>query len=257
MPPYKKLNLIFSILLAGLIALDLSFSISNWWYVVLLALYLILHVAGSFILSAGFFLSVKSRGNRNEIKIALTFDDGPIPGNTDKVLDILKNYGVKATFFCIGWRIKESPELLKRIIREGHLVGNHTYYHKSIFGLLPAKSVSRELQDTDRQIEEIFGKKPRFFRPPYGVTNPMIANAVAAGNYTTIGWSIRSFDTIIKNPARLFKRVTTPITAGDIVLFHDYSDSMIKILPDFIQYVQQKGLQVIPLNELLNEEPYR
>ncbi|MBX2965381.1 MAG: polysaccharide deacetylase family protein [Cyclobacteriaceae bacterium] len=257
MPSYKKLNLIFFILLAGLVSYDLYSGIFILWYVVLVVIYVSLCVAGAFILSAGFFLPVKCRGNRSENKIALTFDDGPIAGQTERVLEILKAHQVQGTFFCIGSRINKNPNLLLQIKNEGHLIGNHTYNHKSTFGFLPAKSVSRELHNTDKQIEEIIGKKPRYFRPPYGVTNPMIAKAIAEGNYTTIGWSIRSFDTIIKDPVKLFSRVTAPLSSGDIILFHDYSNSMIEVLPKFIQYAKHKGMQFALLDELLNEKPYR
>ncbi len=257
MSPDKKLNAIFFILLAVLVAVDLGFGISFWWYGLVVAIYLSVCVAGSFLLAAGFFLPVTSHGSRAINKVALTFDDGPIRGQTDRILAILKEHQVQATFFCIGARVDENPELVLKIINAGHVIGNHTYYHKRSFGFLSTKKVARELQDTDMQIAEILGRKPRFFRPPYGVTNPMIAKAIAKGSYITIGWSIRSFDTIIKNPARLFRRVTAQLSAGDIILFHDYSNSMIEILPDFIQYIKQKGFQIAPISELLNEEPYR
>jgi len=257
MRPYKKLNFFFFILFTVLIAVDFGFGISIWCYGLVVTIYLSVCVAGSFLLSTGFFLPVTSHGNRAINKVALSFDDGPIRGQTDRILDILKAHQVHATFFCIGARVKENPELLLKIANAGHLVGNHTYYHKNTFGFLSTKKVARELHDTDMQIANILGKKPRFFRPPYGVTNPMIATAITTGNYIAIGWSIRSFDTIIKDPARLFRRVTAKLSAGDIVLFHDYSNSMIEILPDFIQYIKQKGFQIAPLNELLNEESYR
>ena len=257
MSRYKITNGAFLFLLAALVVTDIQVDISLLWYLVLALLYSALCAAGSFMLSAGFFLRARCRGDKTGKRIAITFDDGPVRGKTERILDILETYHVQAAFFCIGRQVDMNKDLLRRIDAAGHLAGNHTYHHKNTIGFFPRHKVVRELVETDTCIEQTIGKRPRFFRPPFGVTNPMIADAVAREDYQTVGWSIRSYDTVIKNPARLLKRITASLTPGDIVLFHDYCDGMISILPDFIEFVRRKGFEIVRLDELLNENAYR
>ncbi len=257
MSRHKKLNIVSILLLLVLIILDVVADISIGWYLLLALFYISINTIGSFVLSAEFFLPVKSIGNNFGKRIAITFDDGPIHGQTERILKILDQYQVKAAFFCIGNRMVKNAELVKQLDEAGHIIGNHTYYHKSTIGFMSRKKIADELYETDQQGEKITGRKLRFFRPPYGVTNPMIAKAVTNGHYLTIGWSVRSFDTIIKDPGRLMKRVTGSLTSGDIILFHDYSESMIEILPACIEFAFKNGFEIVRLDELLNETPYR
>jgi peptidoglycan/xylan/chitin deacetylase (PgdA/CDA1 family) len=98
--------------------------------------------------------------------------------------------------------------------------------------------------------------KPRFFRPPYGVTNPNLARAIRKGSYVTMGWSVRSFDTITPDTEKLFNRVTKQLKGGDVILFHDYCESTIAILPRLLDHINNIGLKVVRLDELLNEKGY-
>jgi len=111
----KKVNILFSIILAGLLLFDWGNLVSPWWYAVLLLIYLNIHAYGASVLSAQFFLPVKFQGDAQSKKIAITFDDGPIPVMTEKILDILKSYKVPAAFFCIGNRVDDYPNLAKQI----------------------------------------------------------------------------------------------------------------------------------------------
>lgn len=224
-----------------------------WAYGVAIVLYVALQVYGSIRLSAQFFLPVRSSGTGG---VALTFDDGPIQGKTEKILDILKAHQVPAAFFCIGHRVKENPAITERIHREGHLLGNHSYWHGKMFDLQSPAMIAQELEQTDAAICDSTGFTPRFFRPPYGVTNPMVASAVKAGNYVTIGWSVRSFDTMIKDSTKLMQRITASLKAGDVILFHDYSDSMLEILPALLEHISTLGLKIVRIDELLNEKAY-
>ena len=96
---------------------------------------------------------------------------------------------------------------------------------------------------TDNAIKNITGIKPRFFRPPYGVINPNVKKAIVNGNYIPLGWSMRSYDTMIKDEQKLLQRITRSIKPGDIFLFHDTSKTTLNILPIFIQHLQQKGFR--------------
>lgn len=253
---FRPVNIVFAVTLALTLLGDQFRDVSPWLYVAIGIAYLGVQAYGSSVLSAQFFLPVMFKGESNSKKIALTFDDGPIPGKTEQILQILETYDVPATFFCIGNRVTENPGLTRRIFDEGHLIGNHSFWHKATFDLQGAAAISKELSDTDETIRKVIGVKPKFFRPPYGVTNPMVAAAVRKGGYTTIGWSIRSFDTVIRDGTALFNRITGPLKSGDVILLHDYSDTTLQILPALLEHVKKVGLKIVRVDELLNEKAY-
>jgi len=253
---FKTINIIFLVVFFVLLVLDRVFTISFGAYIVVIVLYLTIMTYGTFVLSAQFFISVKFKGDISSGAIAITFDDGPVPGKTEKILEILKSFKVSAAFFCIGHRIADNPTLAKKIHDAGHLLGNHSYWHKNTFDLQKTEKIEQELIATNKAIQEAIGLKPNFFRPPYGVTNPMVANAILRVGFKTIGWSIRSFDTVSKNRDALLKRVTKSIKAGDVVLFHDYCPITLDILPEFLDYVFARGLKIVRVDELLNEKAY-
>ena len=258
MSAWEKLNIAFVSALMVIIVIDVAWAdIPFMYYASLVLIYAGVCAYGSFVLSAELFLPVVCRGDSSGRKIAVTFDDGPISGKTEHILDILEQHQVKAAFFCIGNRIRGNEDILSRIERDGHMVGNHTFYHRPSFGFLSAKQITDELMATDTEVERVIGQKPRFFRPPFGVSNPMVRRAVGLGRYRTIGWSIRSFDTTIKDPAKLLKRIARSPVSGDIVLLHDYSESTITMLPDLIKYLRGHNFQIVRLDELLKEKAYR
>lgn len=230
--------------------------LSPWVYVGIVLAFLALQTYGSIVLSAQFFLPVQFRGPSESRSIALTFDDGPLPGYTERILDILKDYNVAAAFFCIGHRVTSYPDLVARIHDEGHVLGNHSYWHGKLFDLQSPAAIRAELEHTNAAVQEIIHRRPRFFRPPYGVTNPMLAAAVRKLSYITIGWSLRSFDSVSKDSAELMSKVTRKLRAGDIVLFHDYSEATITMLPQFLKHVANTGLKIVRVDELLQEQAY-
>jgi peptidoglycan/xylan/chitin deacetylase (PgdA/CDA1 family) len=257
MSRYQRLKIFFLLLFATLMIIRLFTEVPPFIFIILIFVFFAIVSLGAFVLSFEMFAPVMSIGKESTNQIAITFDDGPVAEKTARVLDILHRHEVEAAFFCIGSRIVPNTDLLERIMTEGHMIGNHTFSHSTLFDFFSAKRVKRELSDTDDAIAEVLGKKPKFFRPPYGVTNPMIAKAVKDGRYIVAGWSIRSFDTVIKDPTKLFTRTTRTLKGGDIVLFHDYSDSMLEMLPKFLNHVSQKGLKIVRLDVLLNEKPYQ
>jgi peptidoglycan/xylan/chitin deacetylase (PgdA/CDA1 family) len=255
MPRYRIVDLLAVLILLGLMLLHLQQPVSTGWYVLVVVVYLSISALGATVLSLQYFVPVRSRGVRTDA-IALTFDDGPIPGKTEKILALLQERGIPAAFFCIGHRVVASPEVVRAIHAGGHLLGNHSYWHSKTFDLQAAGAVTTELQQTDAALATVLGRTPRFFRPPYGVTNPMVARAVRRGKYTVVGWSVRSFDTVIKDRDKLLQRVTCSLKGGDIVLFHDYSDCMLDVLPAFLDHVAKLGLKVVRVDELLQEKAY-
>jgi peptidoglycan/xylan/chitin deacetylase (PgdA/CDA1 family) len=253
---FRTVNILFGVVLVILIIADRSFDIPSIWYWIVVALYLGIVTYGTAVLSAQFFLPVKYKGDKASNSVALTFDDGPIAGKTDEILRILHSHGVHAAFFCIGNRVESNPELMKRIFESGHLIGNHSYWHRATFDLQSGASIGKELVETDHAIFKTIGAKPAFFRPPYGVTNPMVAAAVKRGGYKTIGWSVRSFDTVIKDSKVLMERITRSLKGGDVILLHDYSNTTLEILPALLDHIKKVGLKIVRVDQLLNEKAY-
>ena len=189
-------------------------------------------------------------------QIALTFDDGPHPERTPIVLELLKKFNIQATFFCIGREMAAHPELVKRIVTEGHTIGNHTYNHSKNFGFYRPDRVVEELQQTDQIAAQIVQKKLRLFRPPFGVTNPSIKKALLQSQHTSIGWSIRSLDTKENDKNKLFERVTIDLKKGDIILLHDTMPITVEILEDLLIYLRKNNFEAVTVNKLLNIEAY-
>jgi len=246
----------FIALLISAIIYDVYNNMPLWVYIILTLSYLFIYAAGSIILSMKFFLPVKYKGTAESKAIAITFDDGPVPGKTERILEILSRHQARATFFCIGNRVDKHPALVKRMHDEGHLLGNHSYWHGKTFDLQSSAKIEKELSDTDLALKKAVGITPRFFRPPYGVTNPMVATAVKQRKYETIGWSVRSFDTVTPDSKVLMKRITKSLKSGDMILLHDYCDVTISILPALLEHINKLGLKIVRADELLNEKPY-
>jgi peptidoglycan/xylan/chitin deacetylase (PgdA/CDA1 family) len=257
MSRYALVNIVFALLILAAIGLGQNGYFPIWGYVVLAVLYSAICAYGTSVMSFQFFMPARCRGPKDARSIAVTFDDGPVADKTDRLLDLLKQHQVPAAFFCIGNRVKENMPLVQRAHAEGHLVGNHSYWHGTLFDLLPAGRVERELADTDKAIHAAIGLTPRLFRPPYGVTNPMIARVMKRKQYTAVGWSVRSFDTVTEDRAKLLDRVTRSLKGGDVVLFHDHCESTLEILPAFFEHVGKLGLKIVRIDELIGEKAYR
>ncbi|WP_343701854.1 polysaccharide deacetylase family protein [Chitinophaga sp.] len=211
---------------------------------------------GAIRVDSNYYMKVLCKAPATEKAVALSFDDGPVDSFTPQILDILKEHQVPAAFFCIGRRVEEAPGLVRRAQEEGHLIGNHSYSHHTLFDLYPVSKMKDDLQKANRAITSAAGVQPMLFRPPYGVTNPMLARAVKAAGYTPVGWSIRSLDTVIKEEDKLFEKVTRKIAAGDIFLFHDTAAATVKILPALIKQLKREGFAIKRIDELLNIPAY-
>ena len=192
---------------------------------------------------------VKSINSVGEGNICLTFDDGPDPIMTPKILEILNKHGIKGTFFLIGKNVLANQELVKQISDEGHSIGNHTYYHKTIFPISSENKITEEITKTNQLLEQITSKKIIFFRPPFGITNPNINIALKKLNLKSIGWGIRSLDTVTNDSIKLYNKVKTGIDKGEsIILFHDRCESTLAILENLIIYCHEKGLKFKTIN---------
>lgn len=232
--------------------LQMGAAVYGW----LLLIYVSVLFCGSYFIRMGFFMKSICSVNTSEKVIALSFDDGPAGKKTARILDILKDNNVKAAFFCIGKNMPDNEDLLKRITNEGHIIGNHSNSHNSLFDLYSSKKMLNELELASQTCQDITGNYPRFFRPPYGVTNPNLKKAVLRGGFISIGWSIRSYDTVIGNEERLLTRILDRLKPGAILLLHDSSESTLKILPRLLKEIRNKGYKMIRLDKMINLNPY-
>ena len=172
----------------------------------------------------------------------MTFDDGPYSETTPKILEVLNSHSIGGIFFVIGSKVKEHPEIVRKIHENGYFLGNHTYEHSNFFSMLSSKNVEQEIEKCDQIIEQLTGEKSIFFRPPIGYTNPRIARVVKKMNKIVIGWQLRSYDSVLKNPMRLKNRLLRNVKTSDIILIHDNLPQSAEMLEDFIVQAKKDGI---------------
>lgn len=196
-----------------------------------------------------------SRGSRLEPYIYLTFDDGPDPFYTPRLLDILAACGVAASFFIIGIQCRRHPQLARRIADEGHVLGNHCYSHPNPW-TIGARKAREEVRMGFDRIADICGRPPRFFRPPYGRLRKAMLDEARALSTKTVLWSRSAVDWgIFGKPSAVARRLHKA-GPGDILLLHDgralknRPAAMLRLLPGFIDECRNKGLQFAKLDRL-------
>ena len=216
--------------------------------ITVLSLYFIVLIAGSIFIRLNFYLVSRNKlttGPATEDtgkKIALTFDDGPA-AYTSTILDILKEEKATATFFLIGKNIKEQESVIKRMQDEGHRIGNHSYNHGFNFDWQSSQAMQEEIERTSKIIYSITGDRVALFRPPYGVTNPNLAKAAKRAGVQSIGWSLRSMDTVAKNEKRLLNKILSAVKDGDIILLHDSCAVTAAIMPELIRELKSRNYE--------------
>lgn len=150
---------------------------------------------------SGVYVRAFCREKTDRKVVYLTFDDGPHPPETERVLDVLRERGARATFFLIGSKVPGNESVLRRMLQEGHALGLHTYSHAGTFPLLSFDKMLADVNEGKRAVESVAGKKVSLFRPPFGVTNPTIAKVIRTLGLQTVGWDVRSFDTVYCKPS--------------------------------------------------------
>lgn len=174
-------------------------------------------------------------------EVILTFDDGPDPVHTSKILDILQKYQIKALFFVIGNKAHEHPELIRRILDEGHEIGNHTQNHPIFFAMYSRKKIAAEIDRAENTLKLITQRNVSLFRPPIGYMNPSIASVLKKRNLKIIGWNVRSYDSF-KTKDDLLKRLVRLTKKSSIVLLHDNREHTSAVLEAYIQRAQANGI---------------
>lgn len=249
---HKNTIVVCLVLLILLVWLNVAW----YFYLFLFIFWLGLTAWGSYDIRLSYFTETLSGDSNNPNReIAITFDDGPHE-MTEKILDLLKKFNVKAAFFCIGKQIEQKPEVFKRIISEGHIVGNHSYSHSNLIGFFSTQKMVEEISKTNSTITSILNKRPKLFRPPFGVTNPNIARAAKQLNMKVIGWNIRSLDTVIQDEDDVFNRVKNKVAPGGIILLHDTSEKSVMVLERLLLFLQSENYKIVTIDKLLNIEAY-
>ncbi len=247
---YRIITIIF--LLGLFICLILPYS--NVLRIALIIFVLIAYVAvviwGVLNISSQFFVKTICNNNKNKDAVAITFDDGP-DDKTLKILDVLSKYKAQASFFFIGSKLEKYKDIAEKVHKNNHIIGNHSYFHTSKFPIQYKNTIKKEIEKTQGCIKEITGKDNIYFRPPYGVTNPRIARALKGFGLDVIGWSIRSFDTVLKNKEDTLKRVLSKIKGGDIILLHDTTIGIEWILKEILEHLKQNGYKAVTIKELI------
>lgn len=201
-------------------------------------------IAGAINIQRNFyFYSQNELPINSEKNICLSFDDGIHPINTVKVLDILKEHQIRAMFFIIGKNIAGNETILQRMIQEGHTIGNHSYHHSFWFDMKSSKTMRKEIELTNDKLVTLLGNlyKSKYFRPPYGVCNPALAKAILKSGMVSIGWNVRSMDTIMKSKDQLLQKLKLETKPGAIVLLHDRCEITIEALTDYIAFCKAQG----------------
>ena len=191
----------------------------------------------------------------NEKVVSLTFDDGPHPYRTDEILDILDEYGIKATFFFIGQNVRDYPNAVPRVMAAGHEIGNHTFTHRNLQTLCYSDLV-KEIEDTEEALIELVGYEPKLLRPPEGKFSDDVIRASKEKGYSIICWSIDTLDWAHNPTENIVHEVLDSVEAGDIILFHDFVSgesptpaALRMIIPTLIE----RGYRFVTVSELMGE----
>ncbi len=194
------------------------------------------------------------RGPQSEKTLALTFDDGPNEPHTSQILDILARYGVRATFFTVGSHMIEHPELISRMQREGHDIGNHTFTHRPL-AFANTAEIERELASWESAFR---GAPATLFRAPHGWKSPWLQGTLDRRGYRLIGWTHGVWDSDKPGTEILLKRLRKAAENGAIILLHDGDgdrdradrSQTLAVLPEFIEYCKNQGFEFLTVNEM-------
>ena len=234
---------------AGVIVLALAPGVWPWVAAALVANHLVLaagvfHVRGRLL---GPNLSRLPAAAAEQRQVCLTFDDGPHPEVTPRVLELLERYQAKASFFCIGERARAYPEIVREIVRRGHSVENHSDRHSHAFALYGISLLRREIERTQATVAAITGRAPQFFRAPAGFRSPLLGFVLSPMGLRYVSWTRRGLDTVARDPAGVLGRLTSGLAAGDVLLLHDSVPLSLTVLPALLEQLAARGLTCVSL----------
>ena len=193
-------------------------------------------------------------------EVCLTFDDGPDPHVTPRVLDLLDRHHAKASFFCIGAKAAAFPETVREIVRRGHSVENHSYGHPRAFAFYGISRLRREVESAQAVIAGITGRAPRFFRAPAGFRSPLLDPVLARCGMRYVSWTRRGYDAVRRDPVRVLQRLAGGLAAGDVLMLHDGTRArtnagepvVLAVLPALLDHLAERGLKSVALPTACN-----
>lgn len=197
---------------------------------------------------------VLRHGNPAYREVALTIDDGPHSGTGDRILDILKREHVRATFFVVGVRMKQRPDLVRRMFAEGHEVGNHTLDHLRLDSLTP-RQARHEINDNDITLCRIAGRHFRLLRPPGVRYNDQVVRVARDLNYQIVSWGVAAKDFLEVPPDYIVSRVLKGTINGSVILLHDDYPETVAALPRIIAALKREGFRFVTVSEMLAHLP--
>jgi peptidoglycan/xylan/chitin deacetylase (PgdA/CDA1 family) len=208
--------------------------------------------------NSSLFGRVIGRGPREGRTLYLTFDDGPNPGATDRILDVLEDRGVPAAFFVLGRHVRLHPQIASRLARSPHLIGNHTQDHAKLH-LRGRRFIEGELRAAHSSITDVLGRTPRCFRAPHGLRNPAVHSVARELGYDVFGWTLGVWDSDCPGAEEIRRRVRHGLRPGVIILLHDgdgYAPAgnraqTAEALDGIIRDARDEGYEFRPLAELL------
>jgi len=222
-----------------------------------LSVFVLLCAAAPFFPSISFFLPVNSHGNTGRPVVSLTFDDGPDPETTRHILQLLDRHATKSTFFVTGEKAARYGDLISEILSHGHDVGNHSYRHDPFLMLRCSEKLYTEIESTQALLKR-FGILPAAFRPPVGITNPRLAKALFQQGLYCVTFTCRANDFGNRYIKGLSDRILNKVKPDDIILLHDVQpkkatdkEYFMREIDSTLSGLKSKGLQVVPLSELL------
>ena len=223
-----------------------------------LLVYLAVAIDGIARPAAPWLLPLVTHGDRSRPQIALTFDDGPDPEVTPHLLDVLRRYGVHATFFVIAARARRHPDLLRRMAAEGHEIANHSHRHSRLLNFAPTAPLVREIGQAMAALKTVApGASPTLYRPPMGLKSPWLARAQRRLGLRIVTWSLHARDTGRRTPEQTARHVLQRIRGGDIVLFHDghdlpgrHRDGVVRALELILPELPERGLLPVTVSSL-------
>jgi len=196
----------------------------------------------------------------SEKAVALTFDDGPSPVWTPRILDVLKEAQVKATFFMLGMHVQRYPDVARRVAEEGHEIGNHTYDHRGVFYYKP-EELNKEVTDAEKIIKSVTGIKTKYFRPPKAWLTSKEKKQLKDMGYETLLWSLNSKDWVTFDDRYIVQYILHHIRPGDILLFHDSGGvfrpeggkrkETVKAVGRLIEKLKERGYRFVTISQLL------
>jgi peptidoglycan/xylan/chitin deacetylase (PgdA/CDA1 family) len=193
-------------------------------------------------------------GNRKKWVIALTFDDGPQEPYTGQILDLLAKYSIKATFFLTGEKVEQNPDIVRRIISDGHEVGNHSYSHKTM-RCRPLKWLRTEIEKADEQLLQAGACQPISFRPPFGRTSFLLISLLKKMKKKMILWDIGPKDYKYAHPYEIVGKVLKKIKPGSIIVLHDGGGDRsvtVETVNILVKDIREMGYKFVTISELID-----